>query len=148
MLIALMMPQTMPKEQRFRLQRVDYMLLHRYLSMYPTETTNPKFDAWYTATRMKYLIYGAGAEQPDPNIRIFNKVGLTNNYVTDVAYVVDFATGTEFFLSVTVYTRTADWPYMWQFMRVFGREVLKHQQSRRKRHPPNLDDYRHDYRRY
>jgi hypothetical protein len=147
-LMAILMPNVMPKEMRFKLTRVDYLLLHKYLSMMPTESRDPVFDSWYTDTRMKYFIYGAGLERPLPNLRIFNKVGLAGGFVTDCAYIVDFESKTEFFLSATIYSRTQDYGYMFQFLRHFGKIVLESERERPRRHLARLDDYRHDYSTY
>lgn len=155
-LMAIMLPQVMPKEKRFYLRREDYKLLHRYMSMMPQESRDPEWDAYYTPTRMKYLYYGSFHE-PMPGLRIFNKVGQAYGFLTDCAYFADFNSGTEFMLSVTLYCNEDEilnddkydyYAYGFQFMRDLGKILLEMEKARKKPYKANLEFYKQDYTTY
>jgi hypothetical protein len=153
-LMAIMMPQAMPRKQLFRLRRDDFQLLHRYMSMYPTESTDPLFDrGYYTTTRMKYLLYG-NAGSPDPNVRIFNKVGMAHGFLVDCAYIVDFEKRVEFFVSAMIFTNRngimgeGNYEYYslgMPFLKRLGQILLDNERLRLRKYEPDLDFYRHDY---
>lgn len=153
MMLALYLPSTVPREKRFRLRLEDYKLLHRYMSMYPTESSDPAYPAFYSTTRMKYLLYGAGAvTHPFPNIRVFNKVGLAWGFLTDCAYIVDFENNVEFFLSATVYVGDHYERDGFPFFEALGKALYNHELERELRRAQNrrypgrdLSFYRHDY---
>lgn len=153
-LMAIMMPMAMPRNQCFKLRKEDFQTLHRYMSMYPTESNDPAFDrGYYTTTRMKYLLYGnSGA--PDPNIRIFNKVGMAYGFLTDCAYIVDFERKVEFFVSAVVFTNRSgvigDGNYEYYslgmpFLKRLGQVLLESERARLRKYDPDLEFYRQDY---
>lgn len=101
---SILFPESMPKARRFKLIRADYDLLHRYMSMYPRESSFPSYDsASYRDTYVKFLLYGSGPEKPDPGIRIFNKVGDAYGFLIDAAYIADFRNKVEFMASAVIY---------------------------------------------
>jgi hypothetical protein len=157
MLMSIMMPMVMPKRQHFKLKKNDFQTLHKYLSMYPTESKDPVYDkSYYITTRMKYLLYGNDAT-PDPNIRIFNKVGMAHGFLTDCAYIVDFENKVEFFLSCTMWVSknqvVGDNNYEYlsvgmPFMKHLGEVVLEHERKQSRKYPPDLKFYQHVYTTY
>lgn len=155
-LMAIMLPQVMPRERRFYLRRDDYRLLHKYMSMLPTESSDPKYDPYYTPTRMKYLLYGNYAE-PEAGVRIFNKVGQAYGFLTDCAYIVDFDKNVEFFLSATLYCNADEvlnddvydyYSVGFPFLKKLGEVLLELERQRKKPYPAKLDFYKHDYTSY
>ncbi len=156
MLMAVMLPAAVPRRKRFKLRRSDYKLLHKYMSMYPTESKHPNYSSKHP-TLVKYLYYGGRMNDPkdiDPDVRIFNKVGMSYGFLVDCAYFIDFKRNVEFFLSATIYVNRDgilnDGMYDYisvglPFMRNLGREIMKLERRRRKPRKANLDFYKHNY---
>ena len=156
-LMSIMMPMAMARDQVFHLEKEDYKVLHKYMSMYPTESTDPWIDrSYYTTTRMKYLLYGNVAA-PDPNVRIFNKVGFAHGFLIDCAYIVDFDKKVEFFVSALIFTNrkgvTGDGNYEYfsigmPFLKRLGEILLQNERKRLRKYDPDLEFYIHDYSSY
>ena len=157
MLIAIIMPNTLPKSKRFRLSQGEYDFLRKYMSMYPSESKDPNLSdkkfSYYENGRMKYFIYGGVGKDTLPGIRIFNKVGMAVGFLTDVAYIVDFEKKCEFFLSATVYVNEnqiiGDDKYEYYnlglpFLKEIGNKILQYERSRPK-NPPDLSKFKYDY---
>lgn len=156
-LIATMMPQAMPAEKRFRVPETDLRFVRKYMSMFPTESMDPVYSQFYGPCRMKYLVYGNEASQPDSSVRIFNKVGLAAGYLTDTAYIVDFDAHTEFFVTAVIYCppagATQDGGYTYYsrgmpFLKHLGQTLLDYERNRQKKILPDLDEFRYDYSTY
>ena len=155
-LIAIMMPMTVPKEKRFNLNKEDYLLLHKYMSMLPSESKDPVYDrSYYIPTRMKYLFYGSNDKNPKPNIRIFNKVGLAHGFLIDCSYFVDFESGIEFYLSAVISVRNgpgdSNSNYFkdgMPFMKKLGETIYEYEKTRKLKYKPDLSFYIHDYSTY
>jgi hypothetical protein len=146
-----------PKEtgNKFNLTEDDYKLVHKYMSMHCTESKFPSYDSSeYWPSYVKFLLYGSEKGDLPSNIRIFNKVGDAYGFLTDVAYIVDFATGTEFFLSCNIYCNadgvfnddkydydTVGFP----FMKQLGKAVYEYELKRKKKFKPNLDAFKFNY---
>ncbi|MBX3103109.1 MAG: serine hydrolase [Bacteroidetes bacterium] len=155
-LMAIMMPQVMPREKRFYLRREDYRLLHKYMSMYPTESSDPVYEPYYTPTRMKYILYGNYGNHL-PGVRVFNKVGQAFGFLTDCAYIVDFEHNVEFFLSATLYCNSDEvlnddqydyYTVGFPFLKKLGEVLLELERRRKKSHPARFDFLQHDYSTY
>jgi hypothetical protein len=105
MLIYIMLPEAVAPAKRFALKPEQLTQLRKYLSITPPETSTLTFDPGvYNAGRLKYLLYGNTLQALNPNVRIFNKVGLSLGYLTDVAYIVDYEHQRDFFVSATMWT--------------------------------------------
>ncbi len=157
MLIALIMPNSLPKSKRFKLKQDEYDFFRKYMSMYPAESKDPylnkpKFN-YYENGRMKYFIYGGQGNDTIPNIRIFNKVGMAIGFLTDIAYIVDFEKKCEFFLSATVYVNEnqiiGDDKYEYYtlglpFLKEIGLKILEYERKR-PRKLPDLSKFVYDY---
>lgn len=157
MLIAIMMPNTLPKTKRFKLKQEEYNLIRKYMSMYPSESKDPDLNkkqfSYYENGRMKYFIYGGQGKDTIPNIRIFNKVGMAVGFLTDVAYIIDFEKKAEFFLSATVYVNEnqiiGDDRYDYfnlglPFLKELGNKILDYERKRPKNYP-DLSNFIYDY---
>lgn len=152
MLMSVIFPDAVPKKQRFQLTDDDYRFLYRYMSMMPKESDYPQYDTThYTDAYVKFILFGGDGPIRDPNIRIFNKVGDAYGFLTDVAYVVDFANGVEFFLSATIYCNSDgifnDDKYDYDtigfpFFRNLGRVIYAHEKRRERKHKPDLSKFR------
>ncbi|MCS7162696.1 MAG: class A beta-lactamase-related serine hydrolase [Bacteroidia bacterium] len=157
-LISLIFPQAVRPAERFQLSSDAYHLLRRYLSMYPSEAREPDYDPreYHDGVR-KYFLAGGDTTFIPPRIRIFNKVGLAYGYLSDVAYIVDFELGVEFFLSAVLYVgrRKPNYPptgtYAWKeglyFFRELGWALYRYETTRPRPRFPDLSALRYDYRR-
>jgi len=96
-------PASFPPQKRFGLHAADYAFLYQYLSQYPSETSFPKYDtAEFYDSYVKYFFQKGGRQIP-AHIRVFNKVGWSYGFLTDVSYIADFKNRIEFMLTAVVY---------------------------------------------
>jgi Beta-lactamase enzyme family len=106
LLQTVLFPLSVPEKKRFRLGRNDLDFLYRYLSQYPSETSDPKYDtATFYDSYVKFYFRDSTRRVP-PYVRIFNKVGWSYGFLTDVSYVADFKHKVEFMLSATLYVNS------------------------------------------
>ncbi|MCX8112452.1 MAG: class A beta-lactamase-related serine hydrolase [Bacteroidia bacterium] len=158
-LMSLIFPQTMRPSERFQLSSEAYHLIRRYLSMYPSEARDPDYNLkeYHDGVR-KYFLMGASDSVPLPaRIRIFNKVGMAYGYLSDVAYIVDFDLGVEFFLSAVIYVGEGylgfppaqgyPWSLGLRFLRELGWVIYRYETTRKRPYFPDLSAFRYDYRR-
>jgi hypothetical protein len=105
MLISLMTPGFIQPRSRFELSQDDYNFLKKVMGMYPRETGVEawKNDSIYYDCFRKFLYYGNYTGPANPNLRIYNKVGMAYGFMSDVAYFVDTTNKVEFFLSAAIY---------------------------------------------
>ena len=153
---TVLFPEMVSQKHRFNLTRDDYRFLYKYMSMTATESKYPYYDTInYWSNYVKFLLYGAEKNKPDPDIRIFNKVGDAYGFLTDVAYIADFKNNIEFMLSATIYCNsdgifnddkydydTIGYPFMKNLGRIFYNYELK----RIRKHIPDLSPMKFDYR--
>lgn len=158
-LISLIFPQAVKAFQRFQISSEGYHVLRRYLSMYPSEAGDfadfPPHE-YHNGSR-KFFIMGGDTVKPPSRIRIFNKVGLAWGYLTDVAYIVDFELGVEFFLSAVIYVGEGKpgypsaqgypWSQGLKFLKDLSWAIYRYETTRRKPYLPNLSAFRYDYQR-
>ncbi|GAB4252358.1 MAG: hypothetical protein Kow0027_16980 [Saprospiraceae bacterium] len=151
MLQAVIFPDDVPSARRFDLTEEDYRFLYQVMSERPRESRFPNY-ADKPDHYVKFFIYGdrSDADRMPDHVRIFNKVGWAYGYLTDVAYVVDFENGVEFFLAATInvnedgiynddnyeYT-TVGLP----FLAELGRVVYEYELKRKRRHKPDLSRF-------
>ncbi|MEQ9561550.1 MAG: serine hydrolase [Woeseiaceae bacterium] len=146
---ALMFPQYVTEQRRFRLTEDDYRFVYRNMSAYPgksgiAEYTDP---AQYPDGYVKFLMYGGSAATIPDNIRIFNKPGDAYGFLTDCAYIVDFEHGVEFLLAATIYTNENgtfnDDTYEYDeialpFLRDLGMAIYEIERAREREYAPDL----------
>ena len=150
---TILFPESLPKKQRFHLTDDDYQLLYRYMSMKPGESKFPQYDSSYSGAYSKLLMYG-GKGDVDSNIRIFNKEGDAYGFLNDIAYVVDFKNGVEFFLSATI-SCNSDGIYNddrydyetvgYPFLKNLGQVIYQYELHRKKKHAPDFSKFKFDY---
>lgn len=155
-LMRIVFPESFTPEQRFRISESDRKFLLRCMSQWPAESRYPDYgaDSNYYPAYCKFILYGGERGTPDPELRIFNKVGDAYGQLTDAAYVVDFRSGVEFFLSGTIYCNSDevlnDDRYDYEtvgfpFMKHLGQVVLEHERNRVRRYAAALDEFRMNY---
>lgn len=150
-LTSVLFPETVDAKKKFNLTEEDYNFLYRCMGSKPSESTYPSYDKeHYSDAYVKFLMYGGGGPMPDANIRIFNKVGDAYGFLTDVAYIVDFANGVEFLLSATIYCNSDgifnDDKYDYEtvgfpFLRNLGRVIYAQERRRVKQYKPDLSKF-------
>lgn len=145
---AALFPQSMPPEKQFKIAPEDFRLLHRSMGLFPREFDYPKYNpAEYWDGYVKFFIFGDTKTQQTGNIRIFNKVGEAYGTLTDVAYIVDLDTNTEFMLAATILCNSDgifnDDKYDYEtigfpFLAELGRSALAYEQKRSRKVTPDL----------
>jgi hypothetical protein len=139
----------LPKEKQFKISQTQIDYLRKLLAMYPTEANYPKYQLPdYFNAYTKYLLYGNLPEAKiNPNLRIFNKVGFSYGWVSDIAYFCDFENQTEFMLSAVIYANKdgimGDGNYEYKtiaypFMKVLGEVIYTYELKRKKTFFPDL----------
>ena len=154
MLQAVLFPQSVNKKQRFNLKEDDYRFLYRYLSQYPSETPEPKYDTEkFYDSYVKFFFRDSTHRMP-PHVRVFNKVGWSYGFLTDVSYVVDFEKKVEYMLAATLYVNEDgilnDGKYEYEavghpFLYQLGQTIYQHEVSRKKKFSPDLSAFKIDY---
>ena len=155
MLRSVIFPETVAANQRFNLTPADYTFLYQCMSTLPRESKSPVYDtADYWDAYVKFLFYGSAKGTLPDHIRIFNKVGDAYGFLTDVAYIVDFKTNTEFMLSATIMCNSDgifnDDHYDYEeigfpFMKNLGQVIYQYELHRKRTHLPDLAKFKFNY---
>lgn len=145
---AVMFPDAVPDQRRFRMSEDDYRFVWRCMSELPRESDYPTYpEKDYQDGYVKFLLYGDTKERIPGHIRIFNKVGNAYGFLTDAAYIVDIENGVEFLLAATVHVNANevfnDGVYEYDavgfpFLANLGRVVYAHELQRARKHRPDL----------
>ena len=109
---AIMMELIYPESQPFSYDISDEQraFLRHMLTISPRQAenrkiaTNKDFHDNYT----NYLFFGQENSSRNTSIEVCNIVGLAYGFMTDICYVKDAKTGTEFFLSATLYLNASN----------------------------------------
>jgi hypothetical protein len=149
---SVIFPESVSPQQRFDLTEDDYKFLYKYMSVYPSESSDPKYDtAEYYDTYVKLLYYGSQNEKPNASIRIFNKEGDAYGFLTDIAYIVDFDKKIEFMLSATIFCDTdgvinddkVEYDTIgYPFLKELGQAVYRYELQRTRAHVPGLTRFK------
>ncbi len=156
-LISLVFPDKVTAKQRFNITENDRRFMLQYMSQYPAESTSPPYlsdTTRYWPASGKLLLFGSQKGDMPKNIRIFNKTGGAYGQLLDIAYIVDFEKGVEFFLSAVIYCNSDgvlnDDVYDYKtigmpFMKNLGQTVYDYEVQRPKKYLPTLSDLRMQY---
>lgn len=152
LLQVVLFPEAFPAAQRLRLTADDYAFLRYYLhhtshtSLYSMYKGSRYFDAY-----KKYLYYGRRpTAAPDAGLRIYNIVGMSHGYLTDVAYFADSTRQTEFMLSAVLYVNQDgiinDGAYEYEtiglpFLAALGQTIQRYEALRPRSIRPILPDF-------
>ncbi|HEV7230566.1 MAG TPA: serine hydrolase [Bacteroidia bacterium] len=156
MLRSILFPTSVNAEKRFKLKDEDRHFMLRYLSMLPREATHPRYNSKdYYDSYKKYLIYGNNRDTlGSDSLRIFNIVGQSYGFMTDVAYVCDFKNKIEFMLSAVIYTNENevinDNKYEYNTIALpwfseLGKAIYEYDRKRKREHSPDLNEFRFTY---
>jgi hypothetical protein len=150
MLQSVLFPASVPAKQRFRLSPDDRAFLLQYLSQYPSETDDPKYDttAFYDSY-VKFFFRDSTRRMP-AGVRVFNKVGWSYGFLTDVSYVADFINKVEYMLAATLYVNsdevlndgkyeynTIGYPFLYRL----GQTIYQVELTRPRRYDPDLSEF-------
>ncbi len=156
MLKSIVFPKSVVPSFRFNISEDNRKFMLKYLSMLPRESDRPRYNTkeFYDSYK-KYLIYGDSKKKiTGDSIRIFNIVGQSYGYMSDVAYVVDFKNNIEFMLSAVIYTNDDgiinDGKYEYDktalpFFGELGRAIYAFERKRKKENAPDLDEFKFVY---
>jgi hypothetical protein len=147
MLQSVLFPQSVPATQRFRLTNNDYSFLYRWLSQYPSETDYPKYDTGlFYDSYVKFFFRDSTRRMP-AHVRVFNKVGWSYGFLTDVSYVMDTKSKIEYMLAATLYVNsdgvindgkydytTIGHPFLYQL----GQTIYQHELQRKRTYKPKF----------
>lgn len=147
---AVIFPEITPPHQQFNIAENDYRFLYQVMSERPKESMHPHYDE--PDHYVKFFIFGNRneEEQIPPNIRIFNKVGWAYGFLTDIAYIVDFEAGVEFFLAATIHVNEDgiynDDNYEYDsiglpFLSMLGSVIYEHEKKRPRKHQADLSKF-------
>lgn len=103
LLMAVVRPDLLPAAQRLPLRDDDRRWLRELLSRRPAEFADPQWPAadfpdWYA----KYFLIGDGTQIWPEGVRIYDKVGQSYGWLSDVAYIEDAQSGATFFLAAVL----------------------------------------------
>ena len=149
---SILFPKFVPEFQRFRLTPTDYAFLRRYLHAAPHESGFHAYaPAGYFDAYKKYLYYGRKPDIPRQSaLRIYNIVGMSHGYLSDVAYFADSLHQSEFMLSAVLYVNQDgiinDGAYEYDsvgqpFLAQLGRVIQQFEAQRPRRIRPNLTEF-------
>ncbi len=152
LLQSILFPATVPESQRLTLTANDYAFLRRYLHAPPHESGfRPYAPVRYFDAYKKYLYYGRNPELPTESIlRIYNIVGMSHGYLSDIAYFADSLHQAEFMLSAVLYVNQDgiinDGVYEYDsiglpFLAQLGRSIQQYEAKRPRQFQPNLADF-------
>jgi hypothetical protein len=156
MLQSVLFPESVKKKQRFSLTEDDYRFLYRYLSQYPSESPDPKYDEKIFYDSYVKFFFRDSTRQMPPGVRVFNKVGWSYGFLTDVSYVADFQNGVEFMLAATLYVNEDgilnDGKYEYEqvghpFLYQLGQTIYQYELQRNRKHKPDLSLFNIEYER-
>jgi len=150
LLQSVLFPQSVPAKQRFHLTKDDYRFLYQYLSQYPSETPDPKYDtASFYDSYVKFFFRDKTHRMPE-GVRVFNKVGWSYGFLTDVSYVADFKNNIEYMLAATLYVNEDeilnDGKYEYEavghpFLYQLGQTIYQHELQRKRKYKPDLSAF-------
>jgi hypothetical protein len=152
---SVLFPESVPKRKRFDLRKDDYNFLYRYMSKLPTESIRPRYDTTeFFNSYTKFFMFRADSSRIPEHIRVFNKTGWSYGFLTDVAYIVDFANQVEFMLSGVIYVNDDgilnDDKYEYRetgypFFKEVGDIIYEHEKKRPRKYKPDLSRFKLNY---
>ncbi|WP_035563100.1 serine hydrolase [Hymenobacter sp. IS2118] len=152
LLQSLLFPESVPDALRPHLTSTDYAFLRRYLHATPHESGfHPYAPARYFDAYKKYIYYGRNPNlRQQSTLRIYNIVGMSHGFVSDIAYFADSLHQSEFMLSAVLYVNkngiindgTYEYDTIGQpFLAQLGRQIQQYEAQRLRQYRPNLTEF-------
>ena len=151
---SVMFPKSVNIKQRFDLTKEDLDFLHRCMSQLPSETSYPKYDtSKYYDSYVKFYFKNSSHKLPE-GVRVFNKVGWSYGFLTDVSYIADFKNKIEFMLAATLYVNSdgilnddkydydsIGYPFLYEV----GQMIYQYELKRNRKYVPDLSSLKMNY---
>ena len=105
MLVRFCLPEAISKDRSWQISMDDRQFLWQYLGTYPLQSGLKEYadTTLYPKYLKKYFLRNASNElRNKPTLKVFNIVGLSYGFASDVSYVVDLENGVEFFLAASI----------------------------------------------
>lgn len=154
MFMRFLFPEQYLPEQRWKISPLDRMFLLQYLSVYPRYAPLPQYHD-YTKFEDSYKKYFMFAETKDSvcnkNLKIFNIVGMSYGFASDIAYITDLKEGVEFLVAGVIYVNRDEIlgddkyeyrPTAWQLYSRLGRILYRYELDRKKIVKPDFKEIR------
>jgi hypothetical protein len=146
MVMTTMFPEAFPFQERPVLEDEDFEFLHKYMSIFPRECQELGYseDVFPDAV-FKFYLNAKNRSRKNPEVRCFNKVGISLGFLTDCSYFVDYENNTEFFVSCVIYVNQSggvgDGNYEYQsvgypFFTNLSRVLQEYEKKREKKYKP------------
>ncbi|WP_119719375.1 serine hydrolase [Cognatilysobacter tabacisoli] len=104
MLQAFVRPDSVPAHQRWRIDGALRSQLLRLLALRPRDSDDPRYDeAAHPDGYARWLLVGDGAQRYPDGVGVFGKTGMAYGYLSEVAYLVDAASGAELLLAASIH---------------------------------------------
>ncbi len=153
MLKSIIFPKSVLGKKDFNLTSDDRNFLLKYLCMLPRESDFPHYDTntFYDSYK-KYLLFGDSKKRMNTDsISVFNIVGQSYGFMSDVAYICDFKNNIEFMLSAVIYTNEDeilnDGVYEYNsvalpYFSELGKQFYNYERNRKRLIIPNLKEFK------
>lgn len=152
LLQRVLFPASASENQRLHLTPTDYAFLRYYLHATPHESGfQPYAPSRYFDAYKKYFYYGRRPEIPHQHgLHIYNIVGMSHGYLSDIAYFADSLHQSEFMLSAVLYVNRDgiinDGAYEYDsiglpFLAHLGQLIHQYEAQRPRRIPPTLAEF-------
>ncbi|MBN2729514.1 MAG: serine hydrolase [Bacteroidales bacterium] len=150
MMIRFILPEIFDSTNQWHISQQDRLFLLQYFSMYPRQSPISEYHDYeeYEDSYKKYFMIGDTKDTIyDENLKIFNIVGLSYGFLSDIAYIVNLEEGVEFFLAAVIYTNQDDilnndqYEYHevgFPFFGKFGRIVYEYERKRPRTYRPDF----------
>lgn len=104
MLQAFVRPDSVPAHQRWRIDGALRSQLLRLLALRPRDSDDPRYDeVAHPDGYARWLLVGDGAQRYPDGVGVSGKTGMAYGYLSEVAYLVDAASGAELLLAASIH---------------------------------------------
>ena len=145
-------PKNVNRDKKLYLRAEDFDFLYEWMSKLPRESKHPFYldHDKYPDGYCKFFMFGDSDNKIPDHIRIYNKEGMANGFLTDNAYVIDTKNNIEFFLTASVYSNDNqilnDDQYEYDeltlpFLAELGEKVYSYERSRKRNIVPDLSRF-------
>lgn len=154
MFMRFLFPGEYKTDQRWKLSPLDRLFLLQYLSVYPRFAPLPQYHnyAKFEDSYKKYFMFGETKDSiQNHDLKIFNIVGMSYGFASDIAYIVDLKEGVEFVVAGVIYVNQDEIlgddkyeyrPTAWQFYTRLGKILYRYELERKKKIKPDFKEIR------
>ena len=149
MIQTVLLPDAFPLHERPELSDEDYKLVRKYMSIFPRECQELGYnEEEFHDSVYKFFLNAKNRSHKNPDVRSFNKVGISMGFLTDAGYFVDYENKTEFFLSCVIYVNRSggvgdgNYEYYsagYPFFANLSRVIQEYEKKRSRKYQPDLE---------